>query len=56
MHIWKLPQKDLIWKKKTDTSLNLDYNSFGISGYGAGIDLGASYQVMKNLTVSDRHS
>ena len=21
MHIWKLPQKDLIWKKKTDTSL-----------------------------------
>ena len=31
---------------------DLDYNSFGISGYGAGIDLGASYQVMKNLTVS----
>lgn len=31
---------------------DVDYNNFGISGYGAGIDLGASYQVMKNLTVS----
>ena len=31
---------------------DLDYNSFGISGYGAGIDLGATYQVMKNLNVS----
>ncbi len=31
---------------------NLDYNNFGISGYGAGFDLGASYQVMKNLTFS----
>ena len=31
---------------------DLDYNSFGISGYGAGIDLGASYQLMKNLTLS----
>lgn len=31
---------------------DLDYNSFGISGYGAGLDLGASYQIMKNLNVS----
>lgn len=31
---------------------DVDYNNFGISGYGAGIDLGASYQVMKNLNVS----
>ncbi|MBD9094023.1 MAG: hypothetical protein EGQ20_16050 [Bacteroides oleiciplenus] len=31
---------------------DLDYNNFGISGYGAGFDLGASYQVMKNLTFS----
>lgn len=31
---------------------DLDYKNFGISGYGAGIDLGASYQVMKNLNVS----
>lgn len=31
---------------------DLDYNNFGISGYGAGLDLGASYQVMKNLTFS----
>lgn len=31
---------------------DLDYNSFGISGYGAGIDLGASYQLMKNLSLS----
>lgn len=31
---------------------DLDYKNFGISGYGAGIDLGASYRVIKNLTVS----
>lgn len=31
---------------------DLGYNNFGISGYGAGFDLGASYQVMKNLTFS----
>ncbi|EKU89556.1 DUF5723 family protein [Bacteroides oleiciplenus] len=31
---------------------DLDNNNFGISGYGAGFDLGASYQVMKNLTFS----
>ena len=31
---------------------DLDYNNFCISGYGAGFDLGASYQVMKNLTFS----
>lgn len=31
---------------------DIAYDNFGISGYGAGIDLGASYQVMNNLTVS----
>lgn len=31
---------------------DLDYKNFGLSGYGAGIDLGASYRVIKNLTVS----
>lgn len=31
---------------------NLDANSFGISGSGFGIDLGASYSIFKNLTVS----
>lgn len=32
---------------------DLDYNNFGISGYGAGLDLGASYQVMKNSDTSN---
>lgn len=31
---------------------DLDYNNFGIAGYGAGIDLGANYQLMENLSFS----
>ncbi len=31
---------------------DIDYNNFGISGYGGGVDLGASYRVMDNLTLS----
>lgn len=30
----------------------LEVNSFGVGGYGAGIDLGASYQLTKDLTLS----
>lgn len=30
----------------------VEYNSFGIGGYGAGIDLGATYRLLDNLTVS----
>lgn len=30
----------------------LEVNSFGVGGYGAGIDLGASYQLTKNLMLS----
>lgn len=29
-----------------------EYNNFGISGYGAGIDLGATYRLLDNLTLS----
>lgn len=31
---------------------DFNFNSFGIAGWGLGFDLGASYKVMKNLTVS----
>lgn len=31
---------------------DVEYNNFGISGYGAGIDLGATYRLLDNLTVS----
>lgn len=31
---------------------DLDYGSFGIGGYGAGLDLGASYQLTKNINLS----
>lgn len=31
---------------------DLNYNSFGIAGYGGAIDLGVSYQLMKNLSLS----
>lgn len=44
--------KGLELKEENGYITDLDYNSFGISGYGAGIDLGASYQLMKNLTLS----
>lgn len=31
---------------------DFDFNGFGIAGYGGAIDLGASYKVLDNLTVS----
>lgn len=31
---------------------DVEYNSFGIGGYGAGIDLGATYRLLDNLTLS----
>lgn len=31
---------------------DFDFNSFGIAGYGGAIDLGASYKILDNLTVS----
>ena len=31
---------------------DVEYNNFGISGYGAGIDLGATYRLLDNLTLS----
>ncbi len=31
---------------------NIDFGSFGFAGYGAGIDLGASYKLLDNLTLS----
>lgn len=31
---------------------DLDYNSYGISGYGTGIDLGASYKLLDNAILS----
>lgn len=31
---------------------DLEYNSFGIAGYGGAIDLGVSYQLLKNLSLS----
>ena len=30
----------------------VEYNNFGIGGYGVGIDLGATYRLLDNLTVS----
>lgn len=39
-------------ENKMINGFNLDANSFGISGSGFGIDLGASYSIFKNLTVS----
>lgn len=45
--------KGLDLEKNEEGYINdMDYNSFGIAGYGAGIDLGASYQLLKNLTFS----
>ncbi|MFI3331020.1 MAG: DUF5723 family protein [Rikenellaceae bacterium] len=34
------------------TDLNFDMNSIGVAGWGGAIDLGASYNVLKTLTVS----
>jgi len=34
---------------------DLDYNSYGISGYGTGIDLGASYKLLDNIILSVFH-
>lgn len=34
------------------TGFNLDANNFGIAGTGFGVDLGASYSIFKNLTIS----
>lgn len=31
---------------------NIDFGSFGFAGYGVGIDLGASYRLLDNLTIS----
>lgn len=31
---------------------DIDFGSFGFAGYGVGIDLGASYKLLKNLTLS----
>ena len=31
---------------------NIDFGSFGFAGYGAAIDLGVSYKLLKNLTLS----
>lgn len=31
---------------------NIDFGSFGFAGYGAAIDLGVSYRLLKNLTLS----
>jgi hypothetical protein len=31
---------------------DFDFNGFGIAGYGGAIDLGASYKILDNLTVS----
>lgn len=31
---------------------DVEYNKFGIGGYGAGIDLGATYRLLDNLTLS----
>lgn len=31
---------------------DFDFNGFGIAGYGGAIDLGASYKILNNLTVS----
>lgn len=31
---------------------DVEYNNFGVSGYGAGIDLGATYRLLDNLTLS----
>lgn len=43
----------LNWKKKTDGSIDgADMNGFGVSGYGIGLDLGATYKVMDNLTIT----
>lgn len=39
-------------KYDRDYISKLDYDKFGFSGYGLGVDLGATYKVLDNLTLS----
>ena len=43
---------ELVNDEGTDYINDVDMDSFGISGFGLGFDLGASYEVIKNLHVS----
>ena len=38
--------------KKYIDDIDFDAGKIGIAGYGFGIDLGASYKILDNLTVS----
>lgn len=44
--------KGLELEEENNYISDLDYNTFGIGGYGASFDLGASYRLLDNLTVS----
>ena len=54
--IWKVLSKDWNWYTKIGQDyigdFDFDSGKLGIAGYGFGIDLGVSYKIMDNLTVS----